>query len=105
MNQHMEIDRAYAATKSLGSPIERADTDAAKLTIEKVEALVNWAGWQRCSTFEDKAGNPFPIQAILDLWHASIVYETFECWWEEDQKAARKAYVAICRRHGIRHGA
>lgn len=99
-----EIDLAYSATTSLGSPITRTDTDAAKLTIEKAQALCNWAGWQRCSTFEDKNGNPFPLQAILDIWHASIVYETFECWFEEDSRAALKAYKAVCRKHKIQHG-
>lgn len=100
-----EIDLAYAATASLGSPIGRSDTDASKLSIEKAQALCTWAGWQRCSTFEDKDGNPFPLQAILDLWHASIVYDTFESWFEEERSAALKAYKAVCRKHKIKHGA
>lgn len=100
-----EINQAYAATKSLGSPIGRDDTDARKLTIEQAKALGNWCDWQSCSTFEDKDGNPFPLQAVLDLWHASVVYEDFESWFSEEPKAARKAYVAICKRHKIRHGA
>jgi hypothetical protein len=105
MHTETEITAAYAATASLGSPIRRKDTDAGKLNIEQVKALTNWMDWQSCSTFEDRAGNPFPIQAVLDLWHASIVYEDFESWFEEEPKAARKAYVAVCRKHRIKHGA
>lgn len=86
-------------------PIKITDTKAAKLTLEQVAVLVNWADWQNCSTFEDKDGNSFPLQAILDLFHASIVYDTFDSWHEEEPKAARKAYIAICRKHKIAHGA
>ena len=100
-----EIDRAYAATKALGSPIAAIDTDASRLTIEQVKALCTWADFQRCSTFEDKDGNAFPLQAVLDIWHASIIYETFECWFEDDRRAALRAYKAICRKHKIKHGA
>lgn len=100
-----EIDHAYAATTRMGSPLGRGDTDARKLTLEQVKAISNWADCQYCSTFEDKDGNQFPLQAVLDIWHASIVYETFDCWYEESPKEARKAYVSICKRHGINHGA
>lgn len=100
-----ETDRAYAATASLGSPIGRADIDVSNLTIEKAKALCTWADWQSCSTFEDKNGNPFPLQAVLDLWHASIIYDTFESWFEEDRVAALKAYKSVCRKHKIKHGA
>lgn len=100
-----ETDRAYAATKSLGSSIERSDTDASKLTIEKVKELCTWVDWQRCSTFEDRGGKPFPVQAVLDLWHASIIYDTFESWFEEERAPALKAYKAVCRKHKIKHGA
>lgn len=100
-----EIDLAYAATKALGSPITRQDTDAGALTVEKVKALCDWVDYQSCSTFEDKAGNSFPLQAVLDLWHASVVWDTFDTWFAEEPKPARKAYVAICRKHKIKHGA
>jgi hypothetical protein len=105
MHTETEISAAYAATTSLGSPITRADTDARNLTIEKTKALTDWADWQACSTFEDRDGNSFPLQAVLDIWHASIVYETFDSWFSEEPKAARKAYIAVCRKHGIKHGA
>ena len=100
-----EITRAYAATKSLGSPIGRTDTDARKLTLDQIKAIGHWCDAQTCSTFEDKHGNQFPLQAVLDLWHASIVWESFEAWFEDDPKAAKRAYVAICKKHGIKHGA
>ena len=103
--QQLEITRAYEAAKSLGSPIGRGDTDARKLTIEQAKALTNWCDCQSCSTFEDRDGNGFPLQAILDLWHKSIVYDTFELWYSEEQEAARRAYIAICRRHKIKPGA
>jgi hypothetical protein len=100
-----DLNSAYSATKSLGSPIGRNDTDAGKLTLEQAAALTNWVDWQTCSTFEDKNGKSFPIQAVLDLWHASIVYEDFESWFSEEPKNARKAYAAICCKHKIQHGA
>lgn len=100
---HTEAERAssYLAFDN----IKAKDTDARLLTIEQAEILSNWCGWQHCATFEDRNGSPFPLQAILDLYHASIVYETFESWYEDEPKPARKAYVAICRKHKIKHGA
>lgn len=98
-----EITAAYSATKSLGSPIGRADTDARKLTIEQAKALGNWVDWQTCSLFEDNKGNSFPLQAVLDIWHASIVYEDFQSWLSEDEKAARAAYSKICRKHHLKY--
>lgn len=96
-----ERARAYRALDE----IQPTDTDARLLSIRQAEVLSNWCGWMAASTCEDKDGNPFPLQAILDLYHASIVYETFDSWHEEERKAARKAYVAICRKHKIKHGA
>lgn len=96
-----ERARAYRAVDT----IKASDTDARRLTLEQAEVLANWCGWQHCSTVEDKNGNPWPLQAILDLYHASIVYETFESWYEEQPKEARRVYNAICRKHGIASGA
>ena len=100
---HTEAERA--ASYRAVDAIQKKDTDARRLTIEQASILQNWCDWQHCSTFEDKDGNGFPLQAILDLYHASIVYETFESWHEEEPKAARRAYIAVCRKHGIKHGA
>lgn len=100
---HSESERA-AAYRALDA-IKETDTDTRSLTIAQAQILCNWCDWQACSTFEDRDGNQFPLQAILDLYHASIVYETFDSWHEEEPKAARKAYIAICRKHGIKHGA
>lgn len=98
-----QAERA-AAYRALDA-IKHTDTEARLLTIEQAEVIVNWCGWQACSTFEDKDGAPFHLQAILDLYHASIVYETFDSWHEEQPRMARRAYVAICRKYNIRHGA
>ena len=94
-----------AAAYWAADPIKATDTDTRLLTIEQADVLSNWCGWQATSTFEDQKGNPFPLQAILDLYHASIVYQTFDSWHEEEPKAARRAYVAVCRKHKIKHGA
>lgn len=99
---HSAAERA-AAYRALG-PIKPTDTDARLLTIAQAEVLSNWCGWMHVSTTEDNDGNSWPLQAVLDLYHASIVYETFDSWFEEEPKAARKAYVAICRKHKIAHG-
>ncbi len=69
-------------------------------------ARAEWAvGLADLFDFRGSEWQPFPLQAVLDLWHASVVYEDFESWFSEEPKAARKAYVAICKRHKIRHGA
>lgn len=96
-----ELAAAYRAVDAIGPKA----TDARLLTIEQAGVLTNWVDWQTCSTFEDKDGNPFPLQAVLEIYHASIVYDTFESWHEEHPGAARKAYIAICRKHKIKHGA
>jgi hypothetical protein len=97
-----ERDAAYRAVDA----IKAADTDARLLTLEQAEVLVNWCGWHHCcSTFEDRNGKPFPLQVILDLYHASIVYATFDGWFVERRTEATKAYKAICRKHHIDCGA
>ncbi len=105
MTNHAHTEAERAASYRAVDAIKPTDTDARLITIEQAEVLSNWCGWMACSTCEDKNGNPFPLQAILDLYHASIVYETFDSWYEEEPKAARKAYIAICRKHKIAHGA
>ena len=84
--------------------IQRKHTDARGLTLGQVEVLVNWCGGQATSTFEDRAGEPFPLQAILDLYHASVGYETFDSWQSERPRAARRVYDEVCRQYGIKHG-
>ena len=105
MTEQFEISRAYGAVKKMGSPLGHGDTDARKLTVEQAKALTNWCDCQSCSTFEDRDGNGFPLQAVLDLWHKSIIYDTFESWHEDYPQQARTAYIAVCRRHKIKHGA
>lgn len=99
-----QIAERAAAYRAIDT-IKEKDVDARLLTIEQTQVLVNWCNWQAVSTMEDRDGKPFPLQAILDLYHASIVWETFDSWHEEEPRIARKAYVAVCRKHGIRHGA
>lgn len=96
-----QTNKAYAATKELGNPIARKSKNAGKLTLEQVNALEAWVSCQASATFEDLNGRGFPLQAILDLWHASIVYETLEDWFEADERGALDAYLRICKKHRL----
>lgn len=100
---HVHSDTERARAYRAVDKIKAIDIDARLLTIEQAGILTNWCGWQHNSTFEDMDGNSWPLQAVLDAYHESIVYETFESWYSEEPRKARKAYIAICRKHKLKY--
>lgn len=69
------------------TPLKKNDKDAAKLTLEQAEALVNWANVQDYRLFEH-----LPLSEVLALYHASIEWETFEDWINAEPAVAIAAY-------------
>jgi hypothetical protein len=67
--------------------IQKKDKVAGKLTMEQVEALISFYNRQNCSFSDD-----VPLQELLNLWHASIEWCSFEDWLEEKPEEAAAAY-------------
>lgn len=72
------------------SALDRDDTDAGRLSVEKAQTLVNWCDCQS-SHLWDGLG----LADILKIYHASIDWITFEAWVEKEGDAARKAWNAV----------
>ena len=60
---------------------------ATNLSLEEMEALINWCGCQRADLWEGMG-----LQEILNVYRATAEYETFEGWAEEDWQSAYKAW-------------
>lgn len=63
------------------------DKNAAKLSLEDVARLVNWCSWQSSDLWEGMT-----LQDILNVYHASRDWDTFEGWTEEEGDVARIAW-------------
>ena len=70
-----------------GCVIQAEDTDAAKLTIEQADSLV-WFYW----VHDKPLSHGVPLQELLNLWHASIEWCSFQGWLEEKPEEAAAAY-------------
>lgn len=81
--------------------IQMRDTVASKLTREQAEVLMNWCDWQLEAWFEDSKGKELHLQCILDLFHASIVWESLDAWAQEERYSA-KTYASILRKNGFK---
>lgn len=86
--------RAYRAAKDLGFKInDPMDNDVRKLSPEQGGALACWAEGEQLLNLEG-----ITMQDLLDLYHASIVYDCFSSYVEEEEKAALKCLAVIKRR-------
>lgn len=73
------------------SVIKKDDTLSCALTLQQAASLTRWAEHQHGSLFDD---DHVTIQQVLDVFHASIEWISFEAWLEEEPGPAIKAYNA-----------
>lgn len=70
---------------------------ATDLTIDEVGVLINWCSFQDSSLWEDMS-----LQEILNVYRATIEWDTFEDWADVDQEAAYAAWNAAVIEPGNR---
>lgn len=78
------VDVAKANVRWLGVVTARS---AADLSLEMIEVLVSWCGWQRSDLWDGLS-----LQEILNVYRATAEWDNFEGWAEEDWRAAYKAW-------------
>lgn len=69
---------------------EIKQTDAAKLTREDTQTLMGWCDHQHGSLWDDMT-----LQDILNVYHVSHEWLTFEDWAEEEGDVARQAWNRV----------
>lgn len=70
--------------------IKAEHTDPVNLNMQQLGLLVRWCSCQAPSLFDD-----LPLSEVLQIYHASIEWMTFEDWLEEEPLDAARAYNGI----------
>lgn len=65
-------------------------TDAGKLLREETQRLMDWCDFQSESLWEGMT-----LQDILNVWHVSCDWDSFEGWASEEGDVARKAWNSV----------
>lgn len=70
--------------------IKQDHTDAALLNREQVSDLMGWCDFQ-----DESLWDGMTMQEILNIWHVSIEYDSFEGWAQERGDEARKQWNRV----------
>jgi hypothetical protein len=68
--------------------------DASKLTREEIARIMNW-----CDHQAEDLWDGMTLQDILNVWHISRDWDTFEDWAMEEGDIARKAWNSVVQDH------
>jgi hypothetical protein len=68
---------------------------AADLSREECQTLMNWCDWQR-----EDLWSGMSLQDILNVYHVSSEWDTFEAWSEEEGDVARHAWNSVVENKG-----
>lgn len=72
------------------------------LTLDDMRVLLNWCGWQDESLWDGMS-----LQEILNVYHVSNKWDTWELWAQAEGDIAREAWNAVVATHGnkmVLHG-
>ena len=70
--------------------IKQDDTDASQLNREQMTDLMAWCDYQ-----DESLWDGMTLQEILNVWHISINYYSFEGWAQEEGDKARKQWNRV----------
>lgn len=70
---------------------------ASDLTRQEAADLMHWCDWQTESLWDNMS-----LQEILNVYRVSAEWDTWECWSQEDRKAAHAAWNRAVIKSGNR---
>lgn len=68
-------------------------SDASKLTLDEIEHIVHWCGFQDGNLWEGMT-----LQEILNVYRISGEFDSFECMAEQEGDGARRKWNNVVRR-------